>query len=248
MKNTIADKIVSFNASLAVADQPDNQPLWQNQPPLAFNDGLGVARASVTALVQAAAKQSIKTTGATGALRGLRTQFEKSLHPIARATFQCLTKLGRTEDAAKVDLSPTDLHDARAIALAGLGETVLELAEPLSKSPAAGQPASGAAYGLTDATVAATDDLWHRFSTAVGAPGGARSARKAKTNALPVQTAAVEAQFAVLDDLIVQFNATPAGQHFVDAWFNARRVIDTGRRANKPAPPAPQQPPATPGK
>jgi hypothetical protein len=25
----------------------------------------------------------------------------------------------------------------------------------------------------------------------------------------------------------------------VDAWFNARRVVDTGRRANKPTPPAP---------
>ena len=68
----------------------------------------------------------------------------------------------------------------------------------------------------------------------------ARAKRKALTDVLPSKFATVEEQFAQLDDLIIQFRGTEAGDRFVAAWFNARRVVDTGRRANKPAPaPAP---------
>lgn len=86
------------------------------------------------------------------------------------------------------------------------------------------------------------DDLWSRYSAAVGAPAGARSTRKAKTDALPGKFAAVEEKFAELDDLIVQFGTTVLGRAFVDAWFNARQVVALGRRAAKPKPPAPPAP------
>ena len=46
----------------------------------------------------------------------------------------------------------------------------------------------------------------------------------------------MENQFAELDDMIIQFRGTPEGDRFVDAWFNARRVVDLGRRAAKPNP------------
>ena len=39
-----------------------------------------------------------------------------------------------------------------------------------------------------------------------------------------------------LDDLVIQFDDTPTGSAFVDAWFNTRKVVDLGRRAAKPAP------------
>ena len=184
MKDTIANKMTSYNASLAVADYPENALIWQNQPPLAFNDGIAAARAAVVKLASDGAQQSGDTFGAAAALRALRKQFETSLHPLARATFQCLNNLGRTEDAAKVDLTPTDLHDARAVALAGLGETVLDLAEPLSKATG-GQPAAGDNYGVTAANVTNMDDLWQKYSVAVGAPQGARAKRKALTLACP---------------------------------------------------------------
>jgi hypothetical protein len=56
--------------------------------------------------------------------------------------------------------------------------------------------------------------------------------------------AAVEETFAELDDLIIQFRGTKAGDRFVEAWFNGRRVVDTGRRSNKPAPSTPADAPA----
>lgn len=245
MNDTLNCKLDSFHSTLAVAFKDEFKPLWLNQPPLAFSEGITEAQADVASLVKQGAEQSVKTTGPTDALKGLRLQFEKALHPITRASYQCLTKLGRVEDAAKLDLSPTDLHTARAQALAGMGETILDLAEPLTKAPAAGQPAPGEKYGVTAAKVTALDALWERYSTAVGKPRSARSERKARTDALPGNFAAVEAKFAILDDLIIQFNGTEVGDRFVDAWFNARRVIDTGRRANKPTPP-PEPPPTPP--
>jgi hypothetical protein len=239
MKDTITNKMTSFNGSLAVADDGKNVLVWQNQPPLAFNDGIATARAAVGKLASDGAEQSTDISGAAAALRGMRKQFEIALHPLARATFQCLTNLGRAEDAAKVDLTPTNLHDARAMALAGLGETVLNLAEPLAQAPA-GQPAPGDKYGVTAARVAGMDTLWQKYSTAVGAPLGARAKRKALTGGLPGKCAAVEAQFSALDDLIVQFKGTDAGDRFVAAWFNSRHVVDAGHRFEKPAPtPAP---------
>jgi len=236
MKDTLANKLASFDGTLAVADKPEFKLIWENQPPLAFGEDLTVVRTAVTALRSSGAQQSAAISGATDALRNLRHDFETALHPLARATYQCLLKLGRNEDAAKVNLTPSDLRNARGVALAGQGETVLNLAEPLAQMllPAIER------FGITMVKVSVVDDLWERYSTAVGAPASARSRRKAQTNQLPGQFAAVEAQFSTLDDLVVQFNDTPVGKQFVAAWFNARHVADLGKRAAKPNPtPAP---------
>jgi hypothetical protein len=120
------------------------------------------------------------------------------------------------------------------VILSGLGETILDLAEPLTLVTAPGQASPGEKYGVTTALYDQVDDLWERYSTAVGAPAGARSKRKALTNSLPGKFSAVEDQFSDLDDLIIQFGSTEAGQEFVEAWFNARHVTPLGRRAAKP--------------
>ena len=244
MKDTLSNKKDSFNASLKVADDKENLPIWQNKAPLAFGTKLELTRAAVTALGSAGAEQSAPTGGSTDALRLLRKDFETALHPLARATFRYLKDAGNLEDAAKVDITPSDLHDARAGARAGIGETVLDLAEPLTVAKN-NAPAPGETYGITAANFTKVDDLWSRYSTAVGAPAGKRAKHKALTDALPGQSATTEEMFAVLDDLILQFRGTPAGDRFVDAWFNARRVVDLGRRAAKAAPapaPAPAKP------
>ncbi|HTX22706.1 MAG TPA: hypothetical protein VMD27_12735 [Candidatus Aquilonibacter sp.] len=242
MRDILTNKLGSFQSTLAVADEPENQPIWQNQPPQAFSDGLALARTAVAGLATTGAAQSLPTTGSTAALKALRGQFTTALLPLARATFQCLTSLGRTEDAAKVDVTGSHLHDARAVALAGIGETVLDLAEPLSTATGS-QSAAGDKYGVTADKVSAMDALWQKYSTAVGAPVGARAKRKAMSNQLPGQFAGVEQQFSALDDLVIQFRGTPAGDLFVDAWFNARHVVDLGHHTTHPASaPAPATP------
>lgn len=190
----------------------------------------------LTTALSKGSDQSASITGDAEALRNLRGDFEKWLHVLARASFQTLTRLGRTDDAAKVDVTPTDLSRARALALSGIGETVLDLAEPLSVAPKAGGDPQGKKAGVTAALVAKVDHFWNSFGTAVGAPAGSRAKRKALTDQLPDGVRAIEAKFAGLDDLVIQFGDTPAGSAFVDAWFNARKVVDLGRRAAKPAP------------
>lgn len=248
MNDTLASKLTSFRATLDVADEAQFQPVWRGKPPAAFEEGLADARGTVDGLASKGAQQSAPTTGATDGLRGVRREFEAALLPMARATFRCLKSLGRAEDAAKADLTPTELHNARAVILAGLGETVLDLAEPLTVEPAEGQPAPGAKSGLTAQSVGALDAAWQRYSTAVGAPAGARSRRKALTEQLPADFRAAEEEFAALDDFILQFDDHGGiGTRFIDSWFNARRVQDTGRRSARavaPPPAAPTAPPA----
>ena len=245
MKDTIANKITSFGNALAVVDLPEFEPVWSNKMPVAFGKKLPAVRQEVADLISAGAAQGVTPQGAVEALRNLRAEFEDSLLSLARATFRLLKELGRTEDAAKVDLTPTDLDHARAVALAGTGELILELAEPLTK-PAAGAPA-GTLAPATDhfdaATVAAVDDLWERYSLAVGAPAGIRARRKALSAELPDRVRTTEGHFAELDDLVLGFRGTELGKRFVEAWFNARRNVDLGRRSARkkvsPVVPAP---------
>lgn len=239
MKDTLSNKLASFVATLAVADTPSHRPIWENQTPLSFTEELALARAGVTALGSAGAEQSTSITGTAEALRKLRTSFEEQLHILARATYQFMKKAGRIEDAAKVDFTPSAYHDARAVSLAGIGEIVLDLAEPLTLPPAPGQAAPGEKHGITAALYAQVDNLWERYSTAVGAPTGARSRRKALTTGLPGKFNAVEDQSSDLDDLVIQFGTTEIGKEFIDAWFNARHVSQLGRRSAKPIGPTP---------
>lgn len=249
MKGTLSNKLTSFTATLAVADNTDYTGIWQNQSPLAFTNKVATTRSAVKSLGDTGAAQSIKTGGPTAALKTLRKRFETSLHPLARATYQYLKSTGKTEDAAETDLTPTDLHNARAVTLAGIGETVLNLAEPLTNLPAPkttgdNPPPTPDQFGLTADVVNNVDNLWQQYSTAVGAPIGARAKRKALTAELPGQFAAVEQQFKDLDDLVIQFrdNTGGKGDQFVEAWFNARHVADLGIR-HAHAEPTPQ--PAT---
>ncbi len=234
MKDTLSNKLTSFIATLAVADTAAHQAIWRDQPPLSFTEELALARAGVTALGSAGAEQSAPITGTTEALGKLREALEERLHVLARATYQFMKKAGRTEDAAKVDLTPSALHNARAVILAGIGETVLNFAEPLTLPPAAGQAAPGEKNGITAELFTQVDDLWERYSIAVGAPTGARSKRKTLTAGLPGKFSAIEEMFADLDDMVIQFGTTELGKEFINAWFNARHVTPLGRRAAKP--------------
>lgn len=235
MKDTLANKLDSFNKTLAVTDAPQFKTLWFNNPPLAFTEEIAGAHTAVQALASDAAEQSVSILGNTESLQYLRIQFEQQLHLLARGTFRCLNAMGQKDNAAKVDFTPTDLHNARAVALAGMGETVLDLAEPLMVPQSDNQPAPGAKY-ISSALVSNMETLWQKYSATVGAAGSARAKRKAQTEQLPGKFAAVEEIFSGLDDLVVQFNGTPAGHQFVDAWFNARRVDDLGHRTTKATP------------
>ena len=240
MNNVITNTLASFTATLNVADSEEFTPIWTGKPPEHFGEGVAVVRGMLKSAASKAANQSASITGDAEALRNLRTDFEKWLHVLARAAFQALTGLGRTDDAAKVDVTPTDLSRARALALSGIGETVLDLAEPLSVAPQGGGDPQGKKSGVTASLVAKVDDLWTRFATAVGTPAGSRAKRKALTDQLPNDVRGIEGKFANLDDLVIQFGESATGSAFVDAWFNARKVVDLGRRAAKPAPaPAP---------
>ena len=74
----------------------------------------------------------------------------------------------------------------------------------------------------------------------MGTPAGARARRKALTDQPSNDVRGIEGKFANLDGLVIQFGESATGSAFVDAWFNARKVADLGRRAAKPAPaPAP---------
>lgn len=235
MQSTLSDKLSSFLATLEIADAPANKAIWENNTPLSFTEELALIRAGIAALGSVVTEPGASGVGTTeAALRKLRADFEEQLHILSRATYQFMKRAGRTGDAAKVNLTPGALSDARAANLAAVGEIVLELAEPLTFASESGEPAPGHKDGITASFFAQVDDLWECYSTAVGATSGVRFKRKSLTSGLSGQFSAVEEKFSDLDDLIIQFGTTEAGKQFIDAWFSARQVTSLGRQAAKP--------------
>ena len=118
MNNIITNKLASFATTLNIADKEQFAPVWTRKSPELSSEGLAEVRGMLKATASKGADQSAPITGAAEARRNLRTNFEKWLHLLARATFRTLTRLARTEDAAKADVAPTDLARARALARA----------------------------------------------------------------------------------------------------------------------------------
>jgi len=153
MKDTVTNKINSFVATLIVADDAEYIALWQNLPPLAFSNTIALIRPLLVNLQTKGAKQSADITGYAQQLKTLRTSFEIHLHLLARATYQCLSATGDLEDAQRANLTPSKLHSARGTTLAGLGETVLELAEPLLTAPPPPPPTTSPKPNSTPSTI-----------------------------------------------------------------------------------------------
>ena len=65
----------------------------------------------------------------------------------------------------------------------------------------------------------------------------------ALTGQLPGDVGAIKEKCAALDDLVIQFGETTEGIAFVDAWFNARKVVDLVRAAKPAAAQSPEPEP-----
>jgi hypothetical protein len=102
MKDTNSNKMNGFKSTPTVTDRADFTPVWNDQPPPVFSAGIPAIRPPLAAAIAKDARQRALIASDEEALKNLRTDCERYLHRLALATFQALTRLGRTEDAAQV--------------------------------------------------------------------------------------------------------------------------------------------------
>ena len=212
---------------------PGHQPLWLNQSPEAFTTLYGQFDTGANALGAFGDSQSTPITGATQQQNLAETALEDAAHPLARALRLLLLTQGNQTDAEAWNLTLTDWRKLQEQALLNRAKA---LATALDTAVPAGVP-----YGITADKVAALNDLIEDYEGVIGAPVAARAGRKAKTAEMRPRFRTVDGILEGMDDLILQFRGSEAGDLFVASYFNARRIGGNGS-ATPPAPPAPPAP------
>ena len=145
------------------------------------------------------------------------------------------------DQAAVWDLSLTNWRQLQEQSLLTKARALHAAIVPLTS----GTTPPGKPYGLTAAKAAALLDLIEDYEAVISQPIAARAGRKAKTSDLRPRVRAVDGLLAGMDDLVVQFRGTPAGNLFVEGYFNARRIggAASGGEDENPAGPIPTPPP-----
>lgn len=92
---------------------------------------------------------------------------------------------------------------------------------------------------MTTAAVARLKQEADEYQALIAAPADMIGGRATLTQAVRPRFRETEAKFQELDDLAHQFETTPGGRHFVDCYFQARKIKDLGHGPTANPPPSP---------
>lgn len=224
---------------IATAQNPIHQPVWQGQEPTDFGADLAKLAADHTALVAKAALWDAATGGAGDAKATAETALENTAYLLARACYNHFKKTGDLIGAGKADYTKTDLVKLRAQELLTQTTAIRDLAQQATAHPEA------AGRGLTPARIAALTAAITTYTARMNAPRGQIVNRGALGKEIETDTAALLGLLHDMDDLVIQFDTTPAAHLFTEAWKRSRIIVDSGGghrngsgNEEPPAPPA----------
>jgi len=232
MKDRITNQLDMVGTCLNVADRPENYAVWNAQPPLDFSGDLSPVRGEYQSIRAAAAIAYAATTGTTDAKATAETTLENAAYTLARACVAHFRKTGNQADLAKVDFSRSQIVELRHQTLVSTATLIRDLAQTASAQPGA------AGRGVSTARVTILTNAITTFSTLLNAPRGQIANRASLIRELETRVAGLMNLIAALDDLVLQFDTTPAGRAFIAAWKQARMIVDGGHGPGEDEPPA----------
>jgi hypothetical protein len=241
MKNEFTNRLGMFNTSVTTLNKDSHKAVWFQQDPKIFTTKVTEAVQLVADLAAFCQKQSTVITGSAGDKAREVAEAEDAAHPIARALVQWFRDQRDETNAAKVDLSFSDLRRLRDQELLAQLNIILGLAQSVTGGT---QSTQAAEYGLTVAKATALAKEITDFANIINAPQANIADRKALTAQLRARFNEVEGKFAALDDLILNFDGTAVGHALVAAYQASRIVRDLGGSPSKPTP-APVTPTTT---
>ncbi len=155
-------------------------------------------------------------------------------HPlrIEEQRLRVVEAAGRT-GFAKVGLSLTALQEMRTQNLIAKTKQIRDLANGAKTEPGATD------RGITQAAIIRLTAAIAVYEPLANAPRAKIVNRAALLRELETRTAELVESVRDLDDLVVQFHGTEAGRRFIDAWQQARTIVDAGHGPTTPAPPSP---------
>ena len=160
---------------------------------------------------------------------------------LARALANHFKKTNNLEKLAQVDVTKSQIVQLRQQDLLDKTTAIRDLASATVAEPGA------TGRGATAARITTLTNAINAFTGVMNLPRGQIVNRSTLLKEVDTDTADLLEQVADLDDLVQQFDGTDAGKRFIQAWKQARIIVDTGG-GHSGTPPTPPTPPATPGK
>ena len=222
MNDRITNQLNMVSACLAVADRPEYNAVWVGQPTLDFSADLSSIRGEYQGIIAASVLADAATTGPAAAKDTAETNLENAAFVLARACTAHFRKTGNQTDLAKVNLKKNEIKKLRDQALVTTGTLIRDLAQAASTQPGA------AGRGVNTARITALTNAVNAFSALLNAPRGTIANRAALKRDIETRVAGLVSLVEAIDDLVVQFDTTPAGRTFIAAWKQARIIVDGG--------------------
>lgn len=223
MNSYLANRQAMHVTALAVLKSPEHYAVWQTGPAV-FRQKVELLEEQVTGLGAFIRSQESALDGHAVAKARQGDELEILVHELSKTLVVYLRDQEREQEAAPIDLSFHHWQRLRADSMIEKARLALAM---LSK--AVTEDAIGAAnYGLREDEVAELQSSITDYHDVIHAPQVAISSRKALTQALQPRFQAVSTLLQDIDHLVLRFRSTPAGQHFIDTWKNARRIRHFG--------------------
>lgn len=220
MKTRTSNQLKMVEACLAVAQGPEHIAVWTDQEPVAFGTYLRQLQESYSSVLSTVALTESAAGGAADTKAATESILEEQAHVFARALAFHFKKAKDLTRRAQVDLSRSAIEQLREKELISKTTNIRDLGAAAVSEPDA------AAHGITSARVDALTAAIGAFQKAMVLPRGQIVNRGTLLKEIETDTAALIEQLHDLDDLVVQFEITPAGKRFVEAWTRARVIID----------------------
>ena len=222
MNDVLTNRFRSVKACIGVANLDENRPVWDGVAPLGFGEDLAELTADYDVAEDLAARASSAAKGYADAKADAEGPLETLCYKAARALASHFKKSGDLARRAKVDYKLGYYQKLRDQFLITAATDLIAIG-----TPAAGQ-AGAASRGVTPALIAALQAALDKFSGIDSAPRTGIVNRSTLLKDLDAKIAALMEQLEDLDDLVIHYDATPAGRNFISAWRQARRIVNSG--------------------
>ena len=241
MNIRLTNQINMVGACLTTANTNENKAVWNRNPPLDFTTDIAQLQSDYAAVIQKAALADGASGGAGDVKAQAETALEDAAFILARALANHFKKTNNLDKLAQVDVTKSQIVQLRQQDLLDKTTAIRDLGTATLPEPGA------AGRGVTAARITTLTNAINAFAAVMSLPRGQIVNRSTLLKEVDTDTADLLEQVADLDDIVQQFDGTDAGKRFIQAWKQARIIVDTGGgHSTGGTPPTPPTPPATP--
>ena len=207
---------------ITTAQSPEYKSTWDGQEPADFGPDLVLLTGKFGSISAKHAEALAATGGAADAKASAEAPLEDITYITARALAVHFKKSGDLDRRGKVDFSKSEITKLRNRDLIAQATAIRDLATAaLSETGAAGRGVTAARVAILTAAITAFENLLnHPRSQIVN--------RSTLLKEVETDTAALLEDLRDLDDLVLQLEGSEAGARFLQAWKQARIIIDAG--------------------